>query len=86
MRLYLGNLSSNTTDTQLADLLAPFGSAGPVLMIKDKTTGQSRGFAFVEFARDEEARAAIAGLNGKDVDGQALTVNEARRKGGEAAR
>jgi cold-inducible RNA-binding protein len=86
MRLYLGNLSGNTTEANLTDLLTPFGSAGPVMVIKEKSTGQSRGFAFVDFKNDEEARAAIKDLNGKEVDGQPLTVNEARKKHSEAAR
>ncbi|HSP16338.1 MAG TPA: RNA-binding protein [Thermoanaerobaculia bacterium] len=80
MKLYLGNLSPSTTDTRLNELLKPFGSPTPVEVIKDKMTGQSRGFAFVEFKNDAEARAAIAGLNGKEVDGSVLKVNEARQK------
>lgn len=86
MRLYLGNLSENTTEANLADLLTPFGSAGAVMVIKEKSTGRSRGFAFVDFTNDEEARAAIKDLNGKEVGGQALTVNEARKKHSEGAR
>jgi cold-inducible RNA-binding protein len=80
MKLYVGNLSTTTTDTQLNDLVKPFGNAGPAVVIKDKVTGQSRGFAFIEFKSDDEARAAIAGLNGKDFNGSVLTVNEARQQ------
>ncbi len=80
MKLYVGNLSSETTDTQLKDLVAAFGTPTSAQVAKDKTTGQARGFGFVEFSNDEEARAAIAGLNGKEVNGKALKVNEARPK------
>lgn len=80
MKLYLGNLSTSTTDAKLNELLKAFGSPGPAVIIRDKGTGQSRGFGFVEFKNDDEARAAIAGLNGKEVDGQVLKVNEAREK------
>ncbi len=80
MKLYVGNLAASTTAAQIDDLVKPFGSAGPAALIKDKMTGQSRGFAFVEFENDDAARKAIAALNGKQVDGNALTVNEARQR------
>ena len=80
MKLYVGNLSTHTSETRLNELLLAFGSPSPAALIKDKTTGVSRGFAFVEFTSDEEARAAIVGLHGKEVDGNVLTVNEARPK------
>ncbi len=80
MKLYLGTLSSSTTESQLDNLLKPFGTAAPSIVIRDKTTGQSRRFGFVEFDKDDEARAAIAGLHGKEVDGSVLTVNEARQR------
>ncbi len=80
MKLYVGNLSTSTTGARLDELMHAFGSPGPATVIKDKITGQSRGFAFVEFENDNEARAAIAGLNGKNVDGNVLTVNEARQR------
>lgn len=86
MKLYLGNLSPSTTSAKLDELVKPFGTAGPATVINDKVTGRSRGFAFVEFAKDDEARAAIAGLNGKEVDGNVLTVNEARQRKNERAR
>ena len=80
MKLYVGNLSNNTTEEQLKALAAPFGSPSTAEIVMDKTTGQSRGFAFVDFPNDEEARAAVAGLNGKEVDGRVLKVNESRQK------
>jgi RNA recognition motif-containing protein len=80
VKLYVGNLSRETTDQQLTDLAAPFGTAKSVIVIRDRVSGESRGFGFVEFANDDEARAAIAGLNGKEVNGRTLTVNESRPK------
>lgn len=81
MKLYVGNLSKQTTDAQLQTLAQPFGTPSNAHVAKDKVSGQSRGFGFVEFANDEEARAAIAGLHGKVVDGMTLKVNESRPKG-----
>jgi RNA recognition motif-containing protein len=78
MKLYVGNLSTQTTDSRLDELMKGFGSPSPARVIKDKATGESRGFAFVEFTSDDEARKAIAGLHGKEIDGNVLTVNEAR--------
>ena len=80
MKLYVGNLSKTINEAQFTDLLTPFGKAENVGIAKDKATGSSRGFGFVEFSNVAEANAAIAGLNGKEVDGQALKVNEARSK------
>lgn len=80
MKLYVGNLAKQITEAQFTDLLTPFGKAEKVGIAKDKATGESRGFGFVEFADAAEANAAIAGLNGKEVQGQALKVNEARSK------
>ncbi len=80
MKVYVGNLSIETTDAQLNDLAAAFGKPASAQVAKDRTTGQPRGFGFVEFNNDEEARAAIAGLNGKQVNGRTLKVNEARPK------
>ena len=77
-KLYVGNLSFNTMDT---DLKALFQQAGTVVscdLILDKFTGKSRGFAFVEMSSQEEANKAIAEYNGKELDGRALTVNEAK--------
>jgi RNA recognition motif-containing protein len=80
VKVYVGNLASTTTDEQLKQLVAPFGKPSSVDVIKDRETGQARGFAFVEFPNDAEAKAAIAGLNGKEVDGRVLKVNEAQAK------
>lgn len=80
MRVYVGNISKATTDVQLNELVGPFGTPSSVKIATDKGSGASRGFGFIEFANDDEARAAIAGLHGKEVNGQVLTVNEARPK------
>jgi len=78
MKLYIGNIARTVTDAQLTALVTPFGKPQSVNIAKDRTTGEPRGFGFVEFGSDDEARAAIAGLNGKDFSGQTLKVNEAR--------
>jgi len=80
LKLYVGNLPKQINEAQFTDLLTPFGKAEKVGIAKDKATGESRGFGFVEFADPAEANAAIAALNGKVVEGQALKVNEARSK------
>lgn len=80
MKLYVGNLSRNTTEEQLKSLVAAFGAPQTTEIVTDKTTGHSRGFAFVDFPNDDEARATVAGLNGKEVDGHVLKVNESRQK------
>ena len=77
-KLYVGNLSFNTTETDLQDLFAGAGTVQEVMLIQDKFTGKSRGFAFVTMSSDEEATKAVNEFNGKTVDGRALTVNEAR--------
>jgi len=82
MKVYVGNLSFETTDAQLGELAKAYGKPTSAQVAKDRATGQPRGFGFIEFEKDEEARAAIAGLNGKDVNGRTLKVNEARPKGG----
>lgn len=78
MKLYVGNLSYTATENTLRDLFTPYGNLGSVVVITDRDTGRSKGFGFVEFANDEEAKAAMAALNGKDLNGRALTVSEAR--------
>jgi cold-inducible RNA-binding protein len=78
MRLYVGNLSYQTSEDELRELFAAFGSPSSVKIVTDRETGRSRGFGFVEFDDDEEAKAAIAGINGKEVRGRSLTVSEAR--------
>jgi cold-inducible RNA-binding protein len=80
MKIYIGNLSPDSTEQNLRDLVTPFGKTDSVALVMDKATGKAKGFGFAEFANDEEAKAAIAGLNGKDHGGKPLTVNEARSK------
>ena len=77
-KLYVGNLSFNTTETELQDLFAQVGPVQEVVLMQDKFTGKSRGFAFVTMSTDQDAAGAITQFNGKTVDGRALTVNEAR--------
>lgn len=78
MKVYFGNLPKEMTDAQLTDLVTPFGKPDSLVIVKDRATGDSKGFGFVEFGNDAEAKAAIAGLDGKDVSGRAIKVNEAR--------
>jgi RNA recognition motif-containing protein len=78
MKLYVGNLSFNTSESQLRELFEAHGEVTSASLVMDRETGRPRGFGFVEFANDEEARAAIEAMNGKNVDGRDLTVNEAR--------
>lgn len=77
-RLYVGNLSFHTTDDQLQQLFASYGQIDSVKVVTDRDTGQSRGFGFVEVADDAQAQKAIDELNGREIDGRKLTVNEAR--------
>jgi cold-inducible RNA-binding protein len=77
-KLYVGNLSYNISENELQDLFAAHGPVVEVNLMQDRVTGRPRGFAFVTMATPEGAQAAIAGLNGKNVDGRDLTVNEAR--------
>lgn len=77
-KLFVGNLSFNTTENQLQDLFAAHGTVTEVDLIMDKFTGRPRGFAFVTMESKEAAEAAIQAVNGREVDGRALTVNEAR--------
>jgi cold-inducible RNA-binding protein len=78
MKLYVGNLSYNTTEEQLRELFTPFGEPESARIITDRDSGRSKGFGFVEFADNAQANAAMSALNGKEIDGRALTVNEAR--------
>jgi RNA recognition motif-containing protein len=78
MNIYVGNLSYQASEDELREAFEAFGEVVSVSIIKDKLTGQSRGFAFVEMGSDDAGRAAITGMNGKDYRGRALTVNEAR--------
>lgn len=77
-KLYVGNLSYDTTDSDLNNLFGPHGTVQSAQVIMDRDAGRSKGFGFVEMNSDQEAQAAIAALNGQDVKGRALTVNEAR--------
>ena len=79
-KLYVGNLSYNMGDSDLQELFSAFGTVSSAQVVMDRETGRAKGFGFVEMGTDQEANAAIAGLNGKEVDGRALTVNEARPK------
>jgi cold-inducible RNA-binding protein len=78
--LFVGNMSFQTTESDLNELFKPFGQVGRVNVVKDRETGRARGFAFVEMPNDEEAAKAIAALDGKEVGGRNLKVNEARPK------
>lgn len=75
--LFVGNMSFQTTESDLRTLFEPFGEITRIHMVHDRETGQPRGFAFVEIADDAEAAKAISTLNGKEVAGRALKVNEA---------
>jgi len=79
-KLYVGNLDYGVTDSDLTKMFEAFGTVQSAQVIMDRETGRSKGFGFVEMQSDEEAKAAIAGLNGKDSGGRQLTVNEARPK------
>ncbi|HEX9304674.1 MAG TPA: RNA-binding protein [Thermoanaerobaculia bacterium] len=78
MKLYVGNLSYATTEDDLRQLFGAYGAPDSVTVISDRGTGRSKGFGFVEFSKDDEAKAAMAALNGREIDGRALTVSEAR--------
>jgi RNA recognition motif-containing protein len=77
-RLYVGNLSFDTTENDLQDLFAAHGPVAEVNLITDRASGRSRGFAFVTMSTPEGAQAAITALTGKEIGGRALTVTEAR--------
>ena len=77
-KLYVGNLAYGVTDSDLETMFAAHGTVQSAQVIMDRETGRSKGFGFVEMSSDQEAQAAIAGLNGQQKDGRALTVNEAR--------
>jgi RNA recognition motif-containing protein len=79
-KLYVGNLAFSTTESELRDLFAQYGTVAEVFIAMDKFSGRSRGFAFVTMGSDAEAKAAITGVNGKNVGGRDLAVNEARPK------
>lgn len=78
--IFVGNLSFNTAEEELRQLFEPYGQVDRVSILTDRETGRSRGFAFVEMTNNEEGEKAIAGLNGKEVGGRTINVNEARPK------
>lgn len=78
--LFVGNLSFQTTEEELRSLFESFGEITRIQLMKDRDTGRSRGFGFVEMGEEESAEKAMAALNGKEVQGRTLTVNEARPK------
>jgi len=86
MNIYVGNLSRDTSEDDLRQAFEAFGQVESINVIKDRFSGESRGFGFVEMPSRTEAEAAIAGMNGKDLSGRTLNVNEARprteRRGG----
>lgn len=78
MDIYVGNLSYNSTDNSLRDAFAAFGTVESANIIQDRETGRSKGFGFVKMTNNDEANAAIEALNGAEIDGRAVKVNEAR--------
>ena len=81
MKLHVGNLSAETKKEDLQTAFATYGAVTNVSVASDKDTGKPRGFAFVEMASSDEGTKAIAGLHGKEMQGKAITVSEARKKG-----
>ena len=79
-KLYVGNLPYSVSDSDLQQMFEAHGTVQSAQVIMDRDTGRSKGFGFVEMGSDQEAQAAISALNGKEVEGRALTVNEARPK------
>jgi RNA recognition motif-containing protein len=80
IRLYVGNLSFSTTEETLQERFGEFGQVDEVAIITDRETNRPRGFAFVTMKNESEGRAAVEGINGVDIDGRTITVNEARPK------
>ena len=78
MKLYIGNLSYSTTEDEIRELMAPFGTADSIQLIKDRHTGQSKGFGFIEMPDNSEADAAIKGLNETNFKGRKLKLNQAQ--------
>lgn len=77
-KLFVGGLPFSTSDDELAEAFASFGTVASAKVITDRDTGRSKGFGFVEFESDDEGKAAEAGMNGKELGGRTVTVNEAR--------
>lgn len=80
MKIYVGNINPETTEPELRESFEKFGEVSSLAIIKDKESGQSRGFAFVEMSSEEHGQEAISGLHGQDLTGNTLKVSEARRK------
>ena len=78
MRIFVGNLAFSATDHDIRELFEPYGAVDTINVITDRDTGRSKGFGFVEMPDSQAAKAAIAGVQGKELDGRALTVNEAK--------
>ncbi len=78
MKIYVGNLSYSSSEEDIRAAFQAFGTVESADLIMDRNTGRSKGFAFVEMSNEAEAKAAILGMNGKDLDGRSLNVNEAR--------
>ena len=78
--MYVSNLSFNTNDAELNELFSKFGAVSSAKVITDRETGRSRGFGFVEMSSEEEGKAAMAGLNNKEVEGRAMSVSIAKEK------
>jgi len=85
LRIYIGNLSYQTTEENLETAFNAFGTVTSVSIIRDRHTGESRGFGFVEMDDRDQASAAITGVNGMELDGRTLTVNEARPRTGRSS-
>ena len=77
-KIYIGNLAFSSTDNSLNDLFSQYGTVDSCRIVMDRDTGRSKGFGFVEMSTDDEAEKAISELNGKEIDGRSLRVNEAR--------
>ena len=80
MKLYIGGLAYSVTDQELNDFFAKVGEVTEAVVIKDKFSGRSKGFGFVQMAKDEDAKSAIDQLNGQEINGRSIIVNEARPK------
>ncbi len=80
MNIYVSNLSFNTSDVELQDLFSKYGEVSSAKVITDRETGRSRGFGFVEMANDAEGKAAMEGLNNKEVEGRAMSVSVAKER------
>jgi RNA recognition motif-containing protein len=85
MKLYVGNLSDQVTDAQLGDMARPYGTLVSANVAVDRSNGASKGFGFIEFSNADEGRAAIAGLNGREVAGRTLKVDAAKPRSTTAA-